>query len=102
MGTDKLCGDGEMFKGLVSLMSLSICRFKDLHIVECGAFKHLSEKLLYLSMMHNSIVTIEQGAFKCLNKLKEFRFINNNNVYIQDLLRDLKNNEEFRHNIIFA
>jgi hypothetical protein len=58
-----------MFKGLVSLRELVIQGFKNLRVIEYGAFKHLSNTLEDLNLWDNSIETIDLGTFKCLSKL---------------------------------
>jgi hypothetical protein len=80
-----------MFRGLVSLTSLSINCFSGLR-VESGAFKHLSNTLETLNLGENWIKIIELDAFKCLSKLKELCFEESNLAY--DQLTDLKTNGE--------
>jgi Leucine-rich repeat (LRR) protein len=75
-----------MFKGLfkgVSLARLNINGFKNLRVIESGAFMHLSHTLEYLDLSENSIETIEPGAIKCLSKLKEFNVVGNRLTDVQ-------------------
>jgi Leucine-rich repeat (LRR) protein len=77
-----------MFKGLVSLTKLIIQFFKSLHVIECGAFKHLSDTLVYLDVAKNSIKTIESGAFKYLRNLKYLSLVSD--LFTTEQLANLK------------
>jgi hypothetical protein len=90
--TDKLSGSGLMFKGLVSLTHLDIREFPSLRVIECGAFKHLFDTLVDLSLFANRIDTIEPGTFKCLSKLKKLRL--SENQLASDRLAQLNASEE--------
>jgi Leucine-rich repeat (LRR) protein len=92
-GKRNLSGNGEMFKGLVSLTSLNIRRFKSLRLIDTGAFQHLSSTLEKLSMGDNSIEIIETGAFKCLSKLRNLGL--SGNQLTEEQLDHLEANEEF-------
>jgi Leucine-rich repeat (LRR) protein len=83
MGMHKLSGEGHIFKGLVSLAYLIINGFKNLRVIESGAFKHLSHTLEYLDLTSNSIETIEPGAIKCLSKLDKCYVFGNQLTHVQ-------------------
>jgi Leucine-rich repeat (LRR) protein len=89
-----------MFKDLVSLVSLRISKFKNLRLIESGAFKHLSKTLENLILRDNSIETIEPGAFKCLTNLKYLRLSGNRLTDVQ--LADLKTNGELSTDVSFS